>query len=293
MGETNQCDAHFSLLCNMVDQLKVELDELDCKRDYCSHCDRPVNVCLCPFLPETIKLDKHIKIWIFQHPFEDKRPLRTTRILEKCLEKNNFKILKGRKFTVERFPELEKVYNNENTYVLYPSEDSINLEQFRNLVNINENRLITDKEVLVNDETIFHVILIDGTWPQASGIFYTNKQLHKLKQIKIDTDFKSEYTVRTQPREFFLSTLETVSVILSTIEDKPQIYHDLVRPLKALCEYQFEHGAQPHQSKEYLIFKGLYNKPLSKKYKSYLTKNSKFLNESPNDNIIKKETDLE
>ena len=53
----------------------------------------------------------------------------------------------------------------------------------------------------------------------------------------------------------------------------------MVKPLKALCDYQFEHGARPHQSKEYLIFNGLYKKPLSKKSLNYLTKNSKFFQE--------------
>lgn len=38
MGETSEND-HFGLLCNMVEQLKVELDELDIKRDYCSRCE--------------------------------------------------------------------------------------------------------------------------------------------------------------------------------------------------------------------------------------------------------------
>lgn len=87
----------------------------------------------------------------------------------------------------------------------------------------------------------------------------------------------SAYTIRTQPREFFLSTLETVSIILSTLEKNPQIYDDLVKPLRALCNYQFEHGAQPHQSKEWLIFNNLYKKPISKKNLNKLTKNSKFL----------------
>jgi len=67
------------------------------------------------------------------------------------------------------------------------------------------------------------VILIDGTWAQASGIYYTNYDLHKLKQIKIDPDFTSAYIIRTQPRECFLSTLETVSLILSIIENKPKV----------------------------------------------------------------------
>jgi hypothetical protein len=66
----------------------------------------------------------------------------------------------------------------------------------------------------------------------------------------------------------------------------------LVKPLKALCDYQFEHGAKPHQSKEYLIFNGLYNKPMSKKMFNKLTKNSKFLSENKQDIKINYETAL-
>ena len=101
----------------------------------------------------------------------------------------------------------------------------------------------------------------------------------------------SVYTIRTQPREFFLSTLETAAVILSTLEDNPKMYEDLVKPLKALCQFQLDHGCEEHQSKEYLIFKGLYTKPISKKYYNKLTKGSKFIfdeqnktNENENEN---------
>lgn len=100
------------------------------------------------------------------------------------MQNKNFKILKGRKFTVNKFPELGQVYNNENTFVIFPSETAINLQEFRQLVNINEKKIGEYKsEQEINDREIFHVILIDGTWPQASGIFYTNHDLHRLKQV--------------------------------------------------------------------------------------------------------------
>lgn len=44
--------------------------------DFCSNTDvifsrRPVGVCLCPHLPEgNFDLEKNIKIWVFQHPYE-------------------------------------------------------------------------------------------------------------------------------------------------------------------------------------------------------------------------------
>jgi hypothetical protein len=107
------------------------------------------------------------------------------------------------------------------------------------------------------------------------NFIYLNK--NKKMKIKIDGDRKSLYKIRTQPREFFLSTLETVAIILSEIENEPKIFDDLVRPLVALCDFQMDYGAQPHDSKEYLIMNGLYKKQLSKRYLNKLTSNSKLV----------------
>jgi hypothetical protein len=85
-----------------------------------------------------------------------------------------------------------------------------------------------------------------------------------------------------------------VSLILSTIEGDPQLHADLVRPLKALCDYQLEHGAQTHQSKEYLIFNGLYKKPISKKNFNKIVRESKFFNEYEiGENELSEEEDSE
>ena len=111
--------------------------------------------------------------------------LRTTRILETCLSEDKFEILRGRKFIVPKFPQLEEVYNSSNSYVLYPSSNSISLDEFkRTIISQNEekeNKVTTSDADYKKDK--FHVIVIDGTWPQASGIFFTNQQLHKLKQV--------------------------------------------------------------------------------------------------------------
>lgn len=49
----------------------------------------------------------------------------------------------------------------------------------------------------------------------------------------------------------------------------------MVKPLRALCEYQIQYGAVCHQSKEYLLVHGMYTKPISEKNIKKLTKNTK------------------
>ena len=47
-----------------------------------------------------------------------------------------------------------------------------------------------------------------------------------------------------------------------------------MKPLEALCDYQFNYGAVPHQSKEFMIVKGLYTKKISKKNLNKLTRDT-------------------
>ena len=65
---------------------------------------------------------------------------------------------------------------------MYPSETAISLNEFRTIIEESEAKSLNKISDSDNDN-IFHVILIDGTWSQASGIYYTNLQLHKLKQV--------------------------------------------------------------------------------------------------------------
>lgn len=56
----------------------------------------------------------------------------------------------------------------ENTVLLYPSKDSVALESLPK----------------VEDEGKgYNLVLIDGTWPQAKGIYNNTPLLHNMKQV--------------------------------------------------------------------------------------------------------------
>ncbi len=114
--------------------------------------------------------------------------MRTTRILENCLAEKNFKILRSTKFTVQKFPELEKVFKSDKTFLVYPSEHSISLNQLGDLIKkTEENSAKTnERKSITNDDDgddVFHAIILDGTWHHAESIFYRNLDLQKLKQV--------------------------------------------------------------------------------------------------------------
>ncbi len=120
--------------------------------------------------------------------FKEKRCLRTTRILENCLAEKNFKILRSTKFTTQKFPELEKVFKSDKTFLVYPSEHSISLNQLSELIKGTENKNKDAKSDVsnqnnTNEDDMFHAIILDGTWHHAESIFYRNLDLQKLKQV--------------------------------------------------------------------------------------------------------------
>lgn len=81
---------------------------------------------------------------------------------------------------------MDEVYKNENTYVLYPSDSSLPLKDFRDLIDKSSTNHHQDNSINTTDQSEqFHVILIDGTWAQASGIYYTNDEIQKLKQVNL------------------------------------------------------------------------------------------------------------
>ncbi|XP_077200482.1 tRNA-uridine aminocarboxypropyltransferase 2 isoform X3 [Paroedura picta] len=207
---------------------------------------RPQKVCLCPFLPVN-PLKVSTCLYIIQHPAEESRVLRTVPLLAACLPEEKCKLLIGRRFSEERYPELAHVCRNPNTLILYPGAGATNLE-----------------EVEFSSPNSCIIVIIDGTWSQAKDIFFKNSLFRIPKQVQLRTSISSQYVIRTQPTNACLSTLECAALALAIMEKNDYIKETLLRPLQALCSFQLQHGAQIHHSKEYLLKNGLYDKPMPK-----------------------------
>ena len=117
--------------------------------------------------------------------------------------------------------------------MLYPGENAVNVKE------LNPNK------------GPYTFIVLDGSWDEAKKIFTRNPALKSLKQAKLNTKSKSAYIVRTQPADFCLSTVETIAETLAEMESRPDIREQLVKPLHAMCNFQINHGAVNHDSKEF------------------------------------------
>ncbi|XP_057675324.1 tRNA-uridine aminocarboxypropyltransferase 2 [Corythoichthys intestinalis] len=226
--------------------LPVETSE---RRPTCLRCRRPQKVCLCPFLP-TQPLDVSTCLYIVQHPAEESRVLRTVPLLVACLPPGKCNVIIGRRFNEAKNPELAEVCQDSRTLILYPGPNSQNLEE---LIQRPEESAITH-----------NIIIIDGTWSQAKNIFLKNSMLHLPRQVQLNRSLSSQYVIRTQPSNICLSTLECAAVTLSILECNDIFQEVLLKPLKALCSFQLEHGAQVHHSKEHLLKNGMYDKTMPK-----------------------------
>ncbi|KAF4529153.1 hypothetical protein B566_EDAN017588 [Ephemera danica] len=88
--------------------------------------------------------------------------------------------------------------------------------------------------------------------------------------MKLQMRGSSEYVIRTQPNEGCLSTLEAVAEALGILEGQPSLKTQLLGPLHALCSFQLNHGAVPHQSKSTLVDSGDYSKPVGRRTRKKL-----------------------
>ncbi|XP_028318870.1 DTW domain-containing protein 2 [Gouania willdenowi] len=227
--------------------LPVEVEE---RRPTCVRCCRPVKVCLCPFLPPRA-LDVNTCLYVVQHPAEESRVLRTVPLLAACLPPAKCNIIVGRRFTEEKHPELAAVCQDSRTLILYPGPQSQSLEE-----------VVRAGELAANAK--HNIIIIDGTWSQAKNMFLKNSLFHLPRQVQLSRTLSSQYVIRTQPSNICLSTLECAAVALSILEENEDILEVLLRPLRALCSFQLQHGAQVHHSKEHLLKNGMYDKPMPK-----------------------------
>ena len=172
-------------------------------RALCSHCRRPTVVCYCSDLT---LLPTATNILILQHPRESNVAINTARIAHLCLPNSTLRV--GIKFTNDHVVQAMLTDPRRPAVVLYPSDSA--------------HDLATDPPV--GPVTL---IVLDGTWWQASKLWKLNPTLWDLPKYQVNPKHGSTYRIRAEPAEHCLSTLEGTPTTFTS----PNNYRTRVQPL--------------------------------------------------------------
>ena len=198
-------------------------------REKCYECYRPKSSCMCEYFEH---IETETKFIILMHPKEFKKVKNNTgHFTHKSL--TNSELFIGIDFSNHR--RINEIIDTHESYILFPSENAVDLTY-------------TNPKKSKKPLAIF---LIDSTWACTKKIFTQSENLSSLMHMSFTTDKKSEYEIKVQPEENYLSTIESTLVVLELLNKHSieQINNNLLsgflRPFKKMIEYQKKLIANP------------------------------------------------
>lgn len=191
-------------------------------RKLCEHCQRPLAVCICPYL---VTLQAPCRLLILQHPSEQKQALATVPLLQ--LSISPLQVLVGEEF------EHEAVIQNilqepDSCRVLFPCDNSTQWDM---------------AEPAGIQDMVKYLIIIDGTWRKAKRIWHMNPWLWQLPCVHLNNVPSSQYLIRSSSVSGGVSTLEAVMHGCHYVSGKNE-FTDLLKPFNAMVDMQIKKMGQ-------------------------------------------------
>lgn len=186
------------------------------QRAMCARCERPVSVCYCA---ELSTIETRSRIVILQHPREQGMPIGTAHMAHLCLPQSSLHV-----GTVWDDSEalLEACSDPERPPIfLYPGPGA------RDILQEPPPAPVT-------------LIVVDGTWSQARSMVRHNKQLAAVPRYAFRAPEPSNYRIRREPCDEYVSTIEAIMHVLGAIEGDVERFRPLLRPMDAMVDAQIE-----------------------------------------------------
>jgi DTW domain-containing protein YfiP len=133
------------------------------------------------------------------HPKEFKKVKNNTGFFTHLSLKNS-EVFMGIDFSQHR--RINEIIATHESYILFPSEGALNLSTSK--PNLSQKPLA--------------IFLIDSTWACAKKIFLSSSNLQNLQHMSFTTTKISQYEIKEQPNEAYLSTIESTLVVLELLE---------------------------------------------------------------------------
>src|SRR3954468_3302720 len=210
----------------------------------CPRCFKPSALCVCQ---DIVPFENAVSLLILQHPQEQDRELGTARLAALHFKNALFKIGLS-------WPSLTKILGRttdpQRWAILYlGSVKAAAVLPDRDIVVVNRNGNAVDRQ----DEALREiegVVLLDGTWSQAKALWWRNAWMLKCKRVVLGPKRPSRYgKLRREPRSDGLSTIEAAGMLLSRIEDRPEIETTLNAGFeRLLARYRELHPDGPPRS---------------------------------------------
>lgn len=188
-------------------------------RNLCYRCFLNETHCICHDIT-TIK--SSLKIVLLQHIRERHKAIGTEKIVR--LSVPGATTYTGIKFQNQKNLTALLTDQSQKGYLLYPCEAAIPADQ-----------------VQLDPQRQNYIVAIDGTWPHANRIYRENPLLKNLTPITLNTQYTSNYRIRTQPNSLCLSTVEAVVLCLEALEGTPGKYNSMLKTFERMIDKQCQY----------------------------------------------------
>ncbi len=189
----------------------------------CPICQKAAPLCVCSGV---VALDTRLQVVIVQHPQEQDKALGTARLTAAHFNKAEVKVGLS-------WPSLAKLLGRpadaSRWGVLYlGSLKAVDLDPLADVVVLNGKATAAHPDQAAILTGLEGVIVLDGTWSQAKALWWRNAWLLKCQRIILNPSSPSRYgKLRYEPRRDSLSTLEAVALLMSRLENRPEIGDNL------------------------------------------------------------------
>jgi DTW domain-containing protein YfiP len=183
-------------------------------RPFCYRCWRARILCLCSHVKV---VDNRVEVLFLQHPNERKMPVNTARLANLSLAKS--RLVHGVSFGPESvlgamLPRREKVG------ILFPSPQA--------------------KELRDAPEDLETLVVIDGTWREAKKMIWLSPILSEFPHYAFVPEKPSNYRIRKEPKESFISSIEATVAALRILDRDPEKYGELLALFDRMVDRQID-----------------------------------------------------
>ena len=170
--------------------------------------------CYCAHVTE---LPTRTRVVVLQHPRERGNAIGTAHMAKLCLPAAD--IVVGVDFSTHRRARSLLADPHAPAVLLYPATDARDLR--------------TDPP-----QGPVTLVVLDGTWSHAKTLLKRNPWLRSLPRIAFQPERPSEYRIRREPQESYVSTIEALAAALGLLEGDPARFQAMLVPFRAMIDAQ-------------------------------------------------------